>query len=152
MALDAESIWEAVAARLKDRTSSFVTVTRKRRVNFAPEELPALMVLDDDGDETLIGEPDDPAPAWKLTGEIIVLIRAEAEADRPASMLNALVREIREALERQVTDPAGDRWGFYTDLDGAVQSLAVTRVEKSGAPLVGFPVAKVSLEIETEPA
>lgn len=151
MAIDVEPLWAALAARLQANTSSFRAVLRRRKP-FSPEELPALIVTDDSGDETLISDPRDPEPQWRLSGEIIVAATTQPrDADsKPTAALNDLVKEVRGALERKLTDPVGRGRGFYTDLGGLVSVLSIVKVEKG--VLENQSIAKVTVEMETNPA
>ena len=153
MALDSNAIWDTLRARLADNTSGFTTVTRKRR-DWGLESHPVLMVLDDSGDETLITDRDDPSPMWRLTGEIVLLIRnaaPENPGDEFAETVNALKQNVMGALERQLGDPIGNGLSHYTDLGGLVRVLSVTKVEKGTGQLTGQAVVRISLEMDTNP-
>lgn len=152
MALDVEPIWTALAARLADKTTSFVAVARRRPLGpFAPEQLPRLLVLDDQGNETLIGDPDDPAPVWRLSGEIVIVAKAQPADvdDKPTATLNDLVREVRTALEREPADSVANVRGPYVNLGGAVDRLAIVQVAKG--VYEGQLVAKLDVEMDTNP-
>jgi hypothetical protein len=150
MAVDMEAIWDALATRLQANASGFVTITRRRK-QFAIEELPALIVTDDSGDETVI-DAGSPEPQWRITGNIVVVAKTQpADVDeKPAAALNDLVKSVRAALERQTSDAIGMGLSYYTDLDGAIDSLAIVKVEKG--VLDNQSVADITVEMETNPA
>lgn len=150
MAAPVETIWETLAARFEG-IEGFRTVSRRRR-EYGIEEMPALLVLDDDGDEVLASEPDDPLPSWRLSGELIVLARSTPETERSGGSLNELVQAVREALERKASDSAGyDPGSFYWDL-GGLGSVSITKVEKGSGEQSGQSVARMYVEIVTNPA
>jgi hypothetical protein len=150
MAVDMEAIWTALATRIEENTSGFVTFTRRRR-QFGIDELPALIVTDDSGDETII-DPESPEPQWRVTGKIVVVTKTQpADVDeKPGAALNDLIKNVREALERKDSDALGMGLGHYTDLDGAIDSLAIMKVEKG--VLENQSVADITVEMETNPA
>lgn len=151
MALDSNAIWGAIKARLETETSGFVRISRRRR-DWSLEEHPVLMVLDDSGDENLITDRDDPAPMWRLTGELVLLIinRApENPGDEFAETVNTLKQSVMAALERKIGDPIGNGLTHYTDLGGLVRVLSVTKVEKGTGDKAGQAVVRISLEMDT---
>lgn len=151
MALDSNSIWDALKSRLADNTSGFTTVSRRRR-DWGLEQHPVLMVLDDQGDETLLTDRDDPAPMWRLSGELIILARnvaPENPGDELADTINTLKRSVMGALERQELDPVGNGLSHYTDLGGLIRVLSVTKVEKGLGDKTGQAVVRISLEMDT---
>jgi hypothetical protein len=151
MALDSNAIWDALKARLETETEVFTRISRRRR-DWSLEEHPVLMVLDDSGDEQLITDRDDPAPMWRLTGELILLVvnRApENPGDEFAGTLNTLKASVMAALERKPADPIGNGLTHYTDLGGLIRVLSVTRVEKGVGDKTGQAVVKISLEMDT---
>ena len=151
MALDSNAIWDALKARLELHASGFTRISRRRR-EWSIEEHPVLMILDDSGEEQLITEADDPAPMWRLTGELIVLCRnndVESPSDDFPASVNALKQSVMEALERKTTDAVGNGWSHYTDLDGLVRVLSVTRVEKGVGDRTGTAVVRINLTLET---
>jgi hypothetical protein len=151
MALDSNAIWNALKARLEDETSGFTRISRRRR-DWSLEEHPVLMVLDDSGEEQLLTDRDDPAPMWRLTGELILLVinkAPESPGDDFASTLNDLKASVMTALERKDADPIGNGLTHYTDLGGLVRVLSVTRVEKGLGDKTGQAVVRISLEMDT---
>jgi hypothetical protein len=153
MALDSNAIWAALKSRMEDNVSGFTKFSRQRR-EWGIEQHPVLMVLDDQGEETRLGEPDDPAPAWRLTGELILSIQnkaPESDGDEFPALVNELKTSVLTALERKVSDPIGNGLSFYTDLGGLVRSLSVSKVEKGTGERVGNAIVRISLEMETNP-
>ena len=152
MAVDIESIWQALYDRIESKCPEFVTVTRRRRMDFGMEELPAALILDDNGDETPSREDDDLPPAWVLTGEVILWARDPGPTDeKPTAKLNDLVRSVRSALERQASESTTGTRGavqFYTNLGNRVRKFAITRVEKGAGEVTGKAIAKITLEME----
>jgi hypothetical protein len=151
MALDSNAIWDALKWRLEAETSGFIRISRRRR-DWSIEEHPVLMVLDDSGDEQLLTDRDDPAPMWRLNGELVLLVinRApESPGDDFVATLNTLKQSVMEALERKNTDPIGNGLSHYTDLGGLVRVLSVTRVEKGVGDKAGQAVVRISLEMDT---
>lgn len=154
MALDSNAIWDALKARLQDRTSGFVRISRQRR-DWSLEEHPVLMVLDDSGEETLTTDIDDPAPMWRLTGELVILARSpgiENPGDDFASTLNDLKQSVMAALERQTGDDSGGGLSHYTDLGGLIRVLGVTKIEKGMGDKTGQAVVRMGLELHTNAA
>jgi hypothetical protein len=153
MALDSNAIWNALKARLESNVSGFVKISRQRR-DWGLEQHPVLMVLDDQGDESLIGDPDDPSPAWRITGELILLVQnkaPESPGDEFPALLNDLKTSVLAALERQPSEAIGNGLSYYTDLDGLVRVLSVQRIEKGTGDKVGQAVVRISLEMQTNP-
>ena len=153
MALDSEAIWSALLTRLEAGAAGFLRYSRRRR-DWGLEEHPVLMLLDDSGDELLISDRADPAPRWRLTGEIVILARntdTESVTGSFPSDLNTLKRAVMTALERAVNDPVGNGLSHYTDLSGLLASLTVTRIEKGLGDKTGQAVVRISLELETNP-
>jgi hypothetical protein len=153
MALDSNAIWDALKARLEANVSGFTRVSRRRR-DWSVEEHPVLMVLDDSGEETLLTDIDDPAPMWRLTGELIVLVRnndIENPGDDFPAAVDTLKRSVMEALERKIGDPVGSGWSHYTDLGGLVRVLSVPKVEKGNGDRTGQAVVRIGLVMETNP-
>lgn len=151
MALDSNAIWDALKWRLEAETSGFARISRRRR-DWSLEEHPVLMVLDDSGDEQLLTDRDDPAPMWRLNGELVLLVinRApESPGDDFVATLNTFKQSVMEALERKNTDPIGNGLSHYTDLGGLVRVLSVTRVEKGVGDKAGQAVVRISLEMDT---
>jgi hypothetical protein len=147
-AIDVDAIWEALRERLAENAPSFKAHTRKPKAQYGIEEYPVLEVWDN-GDETL-ADPFAPEPTWKLTGEIVILAYPEGEDIPNASVLNPLVREVRDALERKDSDPLGDG-SFYVDLGGKVRALALTKVAKGLGETTGKPQAVLTVELYTNP-
>lgn len=157
--IDTEAIWAALFARLRERTDGFTTFSR-RRMDPGLDLYPALLLLDDAGDETPSDEDGLP-PLWTLDGEIVVLTRTPpgpgagghgVEA-APTAQLNALVRSVRSALERDAHDAdAGPYLGahgeFYTNLGGLVHSLSLGRVEKGANEKTGAPLARMLVRVQ----
>ena len=150
MALDVEAICNALAERLTVVKTNGVLrdVARRHRPQYTDAELPTLVVRDDEGQETLISDPDDPAPIWGLTAEIQVYARAVETDISPTSQLNALVKAVREALEFDADRDAGQEPSHYTTLGGRLRVLAVTRVEKGMGALTGTPSAQITVSME----
>lgn len=156
-AIDTEAIWEALRERLEENTTSFQRVTRRRKL-WTPEECPVLMVLDDEGDEDLLSDPDAPGPVFRLSGDLIIQAKGQpADTDeKPTAALNALVKEVREALERKDTDPLGSgsfsgrgHLQHYTNLAGRLRTFAITKVEKGAGELTGTSIARISIQMDT---
>jgi hypothetical protein len=153
MALDSNAIWAALKDRLELYTAGFTRISRRRR-DWSIEEHPVLMVLDDSGEESLLTDIDDPAPMWRLTGELIILIRnndLENPGDAFPASVDAMKQSVMEALERKTTDPVGSGWSHYTDLGGLVRVLSVPKVDKGIGDRTGQAVVKISLVMETNP-
>ena len=151
MALDVESIWDALATRLRDEAADLKSVDRRRKASYLPEELPCLVLADDEGDESLISETDDPGPIWRLNAQLEVYARTDDLGESPTTQLNALILGVRQALE---FDPAkdatvyGGRVEHYTSLGGRVSGLALVRVEKGQGALTGKPTAQITITME----
>lgn len=157
MAIDTEAIWADLFARLENSIAGVKTYARKRR-DYGIEEMPALLVLDDAGDEFAV-DPNARAgdglpPAWKLTGEIVVLARTEDSDAKPTAALNTLVKAVRERLERQPTDPLGtgafygrSHVQFYTNLGGKLLSFQILKVEKGSGTITGQAAATIEIEM-----
>lgn len=151
MALDTEAIWEAIRQRLQDETEGFVTVTRRRR-EWALEEYPVLFISSDTGDEVPTGAADDPAPIWRITGDLWVMDRSSPtdQDPQPTASVDTLKVSVIAALERKPSDPCADGvQGHYWNVGGLVRYLTVTRVEKGTGEKTGQPMAHISLEMET---
>lgn len=150
MALDTEAIWEAIRQRLADETSGFTKITRRRR-EWALEEYPVLFLSGDSGDEIPTGAADDPAPVWRITGDIWVLARSSPtdQDPQPTESVDTLKMSVISALERKTTDQVHGILGHYWDVNGLVRYLTVTRVEKGAGEKTGQPMAHISLEMET---
>lgn len=158
MALDVEAIWVDIFERLKDRAVGFKTYERRRILTPSPEQCPALFLLDDNGDEAASGDEDGLPPVWSIGGEVWIVDRAQPidSTSVTSTSLNALIKSVREALERTPTDTlgTGDFYGrghlqHYTNLGGKLLMLRVTRVEKG--PLgenTGQAAAKITIEME----
>lgn len=152
MAIDTETIWEALADRLKAGADGFSLVTRQRMTQIGIEQMPTLMILDDSGDEVPMTERDDPEPVWRLTGEIVIVTRPPG--DVKATPINSLISNVRGALERQGTDPVGAvGWGpgyvqHYTNLGGLIRVLSLVKVEKGAGEMSSTSVARLSIEMD----
>lgn len=151
MALDVDAIWEALSTRLAT-VDGFKTRSR-RRAQYGVELLPALLILDDEGDEVLSREDGLP-PVTTLTGQIAIIAMVSAEDQKPTQKLNTLVRAVKAALERQEADPIGNEAGhlqYWTNLGGLVRSLEVVKVEKGAAEGTLMPSATIQIVMETNP-
>jgi hypothetical protein len=160
MAIDVEAIWAALFARVST-VPGFTTYSRRRR-DYGLELLPALVVLDDAGDEVEVDMETrvvDGLPAsLRLTGEIVILTETSNEDLRPTAKLNGLLKAVREALERQPADAlgsgpfAGDGpERYYTNLGGLIYSLQILRVEKGDGSVTGQVGARMDIVMETPP-
>ncbi len=158
MAIDVETIWAALFARVS-AVPGFTTYSRRRR-DWGLEQLPALLVLDDAGDETETDADDRAAdglpPTLRLTGEIVILGRTTDEDQQPTAKLNGLLKAVREALERQATDPLGTGsfagagpGRYWTNLGGLVHSFQIPRVEKGDGSVTGQLGARMEIVMET---
>ena len=152
MALDSEAIWDALTQRLTDKLgASVVSVARRPLAQYTAAHLPAIVVWDSEGVEALASDPDDPAPVWKIGGEIQILSKVDETDPSPTTQLNALVMAVREALE---FDPAVDTIfngripEHYTTLGGLVRALAVTKVDKGMGALTERPTAVLTITME----
>lgn len=151
MPLDSNAIWDALKARLENETEGFTKISRRRR-DWGLEEHPVLMVLDDQGDEVLISDRDDPAPMWRISGELMILVmnRApESAGDEFPAALDSLKQSVMDALERRVGDNAANGLSHYTDLGGLIRVLSVTRIEKGYGDKAGQAAVRISLEMDT---
>lgn len=156
MALNREAIWAALFERLDGACPSFKRRGRRRKAQWDLEEYPVLLCLDDEGEETPTTDPRAPAPAWTLTGQIVILCRPKDTDASPTSLLNDLVFEVETAMERAAGEAiGGNAYGGgmaqnYTNLGGLVDVLRITKVDKgaAGPDLSGVAVARMTLEIE----
>lgn len=151
MALDVEAIWTALAERLAEalRSAGVNEVVRRPKLQYVTEELPVVILRDDEGSEDLLSDPDAAKPIWRLGAEIQIHARAVETDAAPTSQLNALVRSVREALEFDaVRDATSMRPTHYTTLGRLVRVLAITKVEKGIGALTGQPSAQVTITIE----
>lgn len=151
MALDSEAVFDALAARLSDELGSTVkSVSRRFRAQYVADELPAVIVADDEGSEDLTDDAADPGPLWRLSAEVWILARTVETDAAPTTQLNGLVLAVRNALERKAGDvpnPFG-RMEFYTSLGGLVHSLSIQRIEKGSGALTGTAVAQLTITME----
>lgn len=154
MAADVEAIWAALFARLQS-APSFVTRSRRRR-EWGLELLPALMVLDDAGDEVEVDSEDRARdglpPLLRLRGEIAIVAQVEDDDEHPTTKLNALIREVRAALETKSDDLSATGAGrYWTDLDYPGLALAVGRVQKGVGSAAGQIAARMEIVMEVPP-
>jgi hypothetical protein len=149
MAVDAEAIWTALETRLREETGSFKTISRRRVAQLGVEQIPALFIFDDEGEEIPSTDAHAPGPAWKLTGDLAIFARTPDTDSAPTAKLNDLIKEVREALETQTTEvPFGRGYAqHYTNLGGAIDAMSIVKVEKGAGELSGTSVARLSVEI-----
>jgi hypothetical protein len=145
MATDVEAVWTALLDRLSQESVGFKTVIRGYRLQYAIEQLPALELVEKDESPTM--DEDGLPPRLTLTGTLGILARAKGD-EPPMSRLNALIRSVREALERKdEDDPASNR--HWTDLGIPGLVLTVGRVEKTLGEASGEAWAKIEVEMQT---
>lgn len=157
MATNFETIWEALRARLEAETSSFKSVVRFERL-WAPEELPAIEVWDN-GDETP-ESPEGLPPLWRASGSLFVIgqpIESLDSQEAAFSNLNALIHEVKGALERKATDLGAfgafrpGHVSYWTSLGIEGVSLSVGRITKgSTGQKTGLAIAEIAIEIATQ--
>lgn len=151
MALDVEAIWTALTERLRERVAGIKDFARRPRHQYTTQELPVVIVRDDEGQEELISDEDDPGPVWRLTGEIQIHARTGDLDASPTTQLNDLIKATRTALEFDPSlDPYQGRISHYTTLGGRVRVLAVQKVEKGMGALTGQPMAVITLTMEAQ--
>lgn len=149
MALDREALYTALFARLQ-ALPGFVTVSRRWRPwsEVSKEEQPALFLAQ--GNETPTQQKGLP-PAWRLDPTLYIYARNDADPEAiPGTTLNALLRTVEGALERQPveTDPFGGPEEWATTLGGLCSYCRISgTVETDEGLLGGQAVALVPLEI-----
>lgn len=142
MATSSETIWAALLTRLQGGVSSAKTITRQVHAGkeWAFEQLPAVELWDN-GTEEPWGERDGLQYGWSVSGEIVIVAKPNSDAaSSPFSDLNALVAEVKTALERDAGDldtPGSAFYGqgraeTYTNLGGRIASMRLGTVEKGG--------------------
>lgn len=147
---DIEAVWAALYERLKDRVPEIKTFSRRR---FEPglEQYPVLYLLDDDSESI----EDGPEPRYTATGLIAIADRVPGKIGASDSSmtgnLNALIRSVRDALERQpdeIDETGAAYFGqghaqHYTNLGGLVESLSLGNVEKGAMEKTEAPFAQM---------
>lgn len=154
MALDVEAIWADLFSRL-ETVEGAKTVTRRRIMEPSPEQCPAIMLLDDSGDEVANADEDGLPPLWGISGEIVIVTRSRPDV-APSTALNVLIKAVRTALERTPSEAVGTgpfygngHLQHYTNLGGKVRMLRIGRVEKGSlGENTGQAVAKLTIEME----
>lgn len=146
MATDVEAIWTALLQRLRSETSGFVTFTRDPEIQYGIESYPVCEVVDGDEEPSL--DEDGLPPRLRLAGTIGIVVRSQGGDTAPAR-LNALVRSVREALERNADDaPEWNR--HWTDLGIPGLVLTLGRVQKmTMRKVAGEAWAKIEVEMQT---
>jgi hypothetical protein len=125
MAVDREAVYAALAARLQAKVRHLLAGDVRRRIpgfsSLTDADQPCLCVIADTSTCALDG----PLPAvWTLRALVILYARSGASPSSSAEpTLNAIVRAIEEALERQPDETSiapGQRDQHWTTLGGTV--------------------------------
>jgi hypothetical protein len=151
MALDREAIYAALFARL-EALPGFVTVSRrwKHWDDVDRTQQPALFLTQ--GNETPTQERGMP-PAWRLLPTIYIYARHDADPQAiPGQTMNALIRAVEGALERQPNEvePFGgpEEWG--TTLGGLCSHCRISGTVETDEGLMGDQaVTIIPLEVLT---
>ena len=146
MATDVEAIWTALLDRLRERIAGVSTFTRNPKPQYGIEEYPVVEVLEVDEDPTLDG--DGLPPRLTLSGVLGIGVRTKGDAV-PSSKLNAVIKAVREGLERDDFADDANAFRHWTDLGFPGLVLTVGRVEKRMGEASGEAWAKIDVTIET---
>lgn len=150
-ALDRDAILAALFARLQTSLAGDVkTFTRRLSTYHTTPLQPALVLLSDrHSAATDLGMP----PIWRIAVEVLIYLETMEADDSPETRVNALVKKLEEALERQANEPrtvwGGDEQG--TSLGGLCSSCVVTGVQVDQGVEGGQGEAAITISI-TAPA
>ncbi len=154
LSLDREPILVALAARLKAKCSGLKDVTRRYRAahQVDPSEKPLLIVAVGTQTATVRrGAPN----LWTLQIPVYLYVRRD-EADAttaPGTLINLLVKQIEDALERDSTEAPPDISELYSTNLGLrnVFSCRVTAVDTDEGLLDPNGEAAIVIQVEAAP-
>lgn len=149
MATDVEAIWTALEERIRSRVTDLTTVTRDPSLQYGIEEYPVCAISE--GDEVPSLDEDGLPPRLTLEGTIAIVVRADKSSKGvTATKVNALVKAVREALERDVSEDHAESNRHWTDLGfpGLVLTLGRLRKMTSGRA-AGEAWAEFDVTVET---
>lgn len=109
MAVNREAIFAALFTRLQSITGLAYTsrIWRGESELGAITEQPALVLVK--GDERMVSQPRGLPPRWELSA-VVILVARVTEADpsiAPSTILNGLLTQLEEKLQRSPTEAAG---------------------------------------------
>ncbi len=148
MATPIESTWAALLERLRAKLPDVRTISRQP-AEWTPEQLPAVELWDN-GNEAPIGEESPLFYGWRVSGEVVIHVRASLDLDRdrsPFSDLNEVLGAVREALASS-PDDLPRSGAYWTDLGGLVENFALGTVEKGGGAITGAVTARIPVTFD----
>lgn len=146
-ALDRDAVMQALFDRLQEQLAGSVRMFTRRLETYHTTPLqPALVLLSVRHSATNdLGMP----PVWKMAAEVFIYLETLESDGSPETRLNALVRQLEEALERQPGE-ARPAWGgdeHGTSLGGLCSSCVVTGVQLDQGVEGGQGEATISISI-----